>query len=29
MPEWLLIVLCVAAYFALTQWILPRMGVPT
>jgi hypothetical protein len=29
MPEWLIIVLCVAVWFALTQWILPWMGVPT
>ena len=29
MPEWLIIVLCIAAYFALMQWILPRLGVPT
>ncbi len=29
MPEWLTIVLAVAAYFALIKWVLPRLGVPT
>ncbi len=29
MPEWLLILLFVAGYFAVMKWILPRFGVPT
>jgi hypothetical protein len=29
MPEWLIVVLCVVGYLALTQWILPWLGVPT
>ena len=29
MPSWLILILIVAAYFVLTQWILPRLGVPT
>jgi hypothetical protein len=29
MPSWLILVLIVAAYLALTQWILPKFGVST
>ncbi len=29
MPAWLLIVVFVAGYLALTQWVLPKLGVPT
>ncbi len=29
MPSWLWIVLFVAFYLLLTQWVLPKLGVPT
>jgi hypothetical protein len=29
MPDWLIIVLLFAAYFAVMKWVLPRFGVPT
>ena len=29
MPNWLIIVLLLAAYLALTQWLLPKLGIPT
>jgi hypothetical protein len=29
MPEWMIPVLIVAAYFGLMKWVLPRLGVPT
>jgi hypothetical protein len=29
MPAWLWLVLFVAAYLVLTQWLLPKLGVPT
>jgi len=29
MPDWLLIVLFLLAYLALTKWVLPRFGVLT
>ena len=29
MPEWLWLVLFVAAWLVLTQWILPKLGVQT
>jgi hypothetical protein len=29
MPEWIVPVLMLAAYFGLMKWVLPRMGVPT
>lgn len=29
MPDWLLIVLFLAGYFALMRWVLPAAGVPT
>jgi hypothetical protein len=28
-PDWLQIVLLMAAYFALMKWVLPRLGVGT
>ena len=29
MPAWLPLVLIVAVYVLLTQWLLPKLGVPT
>jgi hypothetical protein len=29
MPEWVGLVLFIAAYFALMRWVLPRFGVST
>jgi len=29
MPTWLSVVLFIAGYLLLTQWLLPRLGVPT
>jgi hypothetical protein len=29
MPNWLVVVLIIAAYIAVTRWVLPRLGVPT
>jgi len=29
MPDWLVLIFFVAAYFALMKWVLPRLGVPT
>ncbi len=29
MPAWLPLVLFVALYLVLTQWLLPKLGVPT
>lgn len=29
MPAWLSIILFVAFYLLLTQWVLPKLGVPT
>jgi hypothetical protein len=29
MPEWLVLLLFVAGYFAVMKWVLPRFGVPT
>ncbi len=29
MPEFVWLLLGVAAYFALMRWVLPRLGVPT
>ncbi len=29
MPEWLLVLLFLAGYFAVMKWVLPRFGVPT
>ncbi len=29
MPEWAWIIVFVVAYLAVTQWLLPKLGVPT
>ena len=29
MPAWLPLVLFLAVYLVLTQWLLPKLGVPT
>ena len=29
MPSWISIILVVALYLLLTQWLLPKLGVPT
>jgi hypothetical protein len=29
MPEWVVMVLVFAAYFAVMRWVLPRLGVQT
>jgi hypothetical protein len=29
MPGWVFIIALVALYVALTQWLLPKLGVPT
>lgn len=29
MPEWVWLVALVIGYIALTQWLLPKLGVPT
>ena len=29
MPEWLMLVAAIAAYIVVTQWLLPKLGVPT
>jgi hypothetical protein len=29
MPAWLSLVVFVALYLVLTQWLLPKLGVPT
>jgi hypothetical protein len=29
MPEWVWIIGFVVAYLVLTQWLLPKLGVPT
>ena len=29
MPDWLWMVLLLAGYVVLTQWVLPKLGVPT
>ena len=29
MPDWVWMVVVVAAYLFLTQWLLPKLGVPT
>ena len=29
MPEWVWLVAFLAGYIALTQWLLPKLGVPT
>jgi len=29
MPDWIWVVALVVVYLALTQWLLPKLGVPT
>jgi hypothetical protein len=29
MPDWAWMIVLVVAYVALTQWLLPKLGVPT
>ena len=29
MPDWAWIIVLVVAYVVLTQWLLPKLGVPT
>jgi hypothetical protein len=29
MPEWVLLIAVLAGYVILTQWLLPKLGVPT
>lgn len=29
MPDWVWFVVVIAAYLFLTQWLLPKLGVPT
>jgi len=29
MPQWLWVVIFVIGYVVLTQWLLPKLGVPT
>jgi len=29
MPAWVSFVLILGVYFVLTQWVLPKLGVPT
>jgi hypothetical protein len=29
MPEWVWVVAFLAGYIVLTQWLLPKLGVPT
>lgn len=29
MPDWLMFVVLIAAYFILMRWVFPRMGVAT
>ena len=29
MPDWLMVVLLLVAYFVVMRWVLPRLGVPT
>jgi hypothetical protein len=29
MPEWLWLLALLAGYLAVTQWLLPKLGVPT
>ena len=29
MPEWMWIIVVVLAWLVLTQWLLPKLGVPT
>ncbi len=29
MPEWLILIVVILAYVALSKWVLPRLGAPT
>jgi hypothetical protein len=29
MPDWLVLILLPAGYFAVMRWVLPKFGVPT
>jgi len=29
MPNWLWVILFIVGYLVLTQWVLPKLGVPT
>ncbi len=29
MPQWVWVIVFVAGYVVLTQWLLPKLGVPT
>jgi hypothetical protein len=29
MPQWAWMIVFIAAYIVLTQWLLPKLGVPT
>jgi hypothetical protein len=29
MPQWVWVIVFVAGYLVLTQWLLPKLGVPT
>lgn len=29
MPEWIWLIVVLVGYIALTQWLLPKLGVPT
>jgi hypothetical protein len=29
MPDWIWMIVFVVAYVSLTQWLLPKLGVPT
>jgi hypothetical protein len=29
MPDWLILILVMAGYFAVMRWVLPKFGVPT
>jgi hypothetical protein len=29
MPDWLILTLFMAGYFAVMRWVLPKLGVPT
>ncbi len=29
MPDWLILILLAAGYYAVMRWVLPKFGVPT
>jgi hypothetical protein len=29
MPDWMILILLAAGYFAVMRWVLPKFGVPT